>query len=270
MGSACALPRSRAPASRSLPRRGSTCPAERGSGLFPPLLASPSAESWGGRGVVRLPAHRESLCGRAGPVCRSVGPAAARYVRAQGLWAGVTDREREIPGGGGAVLPWSRCQRRRLPKTWLGERLCRKGNSPRRTLPGSGRSERGGAGSCPRWGTPPGKRGAATAARRDEERARLSLSRRGALEREPGSCGKVSPCPPSPPGSPRRGCGRPADGRCPFKTCSPPVPGRGSDLWALTAPLITSRAPAPPPAPDWSAGRYAAPWLAGRFPWANL
>lgn len=36
---------------------------------------------------------------------RPGGPAAARYVRAQGLRAGMTDREREIPGGGGAALP---------------------------------------------------------------------------------------------------------------------------------------------------------------------
>lgn len=170
----------------------------------------------------------------------------------------MSDREREIPGGGGAALPWSRCQRRRLPETWRGEQLWRKGNSAGRTLPGSGRSERGGAGSFPRWGTPPGERGAATAAPRDEGRARLSLCRRGALEREPERGGKVSPCPPSPPRSPRRGGGGPGGRRCPFKTCSPPVPPRGSDLWALTAPLITSRAPAPPPAPDWSAGRYAA------------
>lgn len=36
---------------------------------------------------------------------RPGGPAAARYVRAQGLRAGMTDRERGIPAGGGAALP---------------------------------------------------------------------------------------------------------------------------------------------------------------------
>lgn len=84
----------------------------------------------------------------------------------------------------------------------------------------------------------------------------------GAFELGPEHGGEVprwSPgCPPA-----RR---RPRRRRCPFKTCSPPVPGRGSDLWALTAPLITSSAPAPPPPRHWPAGRYAALPLAGCFP----
>lgn len=199
-------------------------------------------------------------CGRPGPDGLSVGPAAARYVRAQGLRAGVTDREGEIPGGGGAraALPWSHCQRRRLPETWRGDRLWRKGNSPGSTVPGSGRSERSGAGSCPRWGTPPGKQAAATAARRDKGPARLSLSRRRCVRAGAGELRESLPLPALAPAIPPWCGGGPADGRCPFKTCSPPVPGRGSDLWALTAPLITSRAPAPPAPPDWPAGRYAA------------
>lgn len=79
--------------------------------------ASPCAESWG-EPAADAPevALWESRAGEG----RAGGPAAARFVRAQGLRAGMTDREREIPGGGGAgaALPRSPCQRRRLPETW--------------------------------------------------------------------------------------------------------------------------------------------------------
>lgn len=134
--------------------------AGRGVGALPPRL------SLGRKPGGRLPARQQLLCGRGGPVGRaggSVGPAAARYVRAQGLRAGMTDRERDIPGGGGAgaALPWSRCQRRRLPETWraraaFGEREAVREGRYR----GAGGAS-GAARACfPRWSTPPrGTRG---------------------------------------------------------------------------------------------------------------
>lgn len=86
------------------------------------------------------------------------------------------------------------------------------------------RAERtGGAGSFPRWGTPPGKRGAAAAVRGDEEQARLPLSRRGAFEPGPERGGEVRRWSP---GCPRRG-GGPGGGAAPLRPARRQFQGEG-------------------------------------------
>lgn len=108
----------------ALSRRRTTSPVKRGSGLFPPPPAPPGAESWGAGSRPR----QKLLRGRPGPG-RAGGPAAARYVRAQGLRAGMTDSEREIPGGGGSGSGAASAGGSRRPGGE--ERLWRKGTSPR-------------------------------------------------------------------------------------------------------------------------------------------
>lgn len=110
---------------------------------------------------------------------RAGAPAAARYVRAQGLRAGVTDSEREIPGGGGAAaaLPWSRCQPRRLPAS----AAVQTGKQSGKDAPGGVRAGGRAARAAPPGGARrPGSRGQAAAVRGCEERARLAVARRGA------------------------------------------------------------------------------------------
>lgn len=97
MDSACAPPRSRGPAFCSLSHLRTMCPVKRRSGLFPSRRLIPKA---GRGGTHRLPEDQKLLCGRAGEG-PTLGPAAMRYVRAQGLRARMTDRGRDIPGGGG-------------------------------------------------------------------------------------------------------------------------------------------------------------------------
>lgn len=110
----------------ALSRRRTTSPVKRGSGLFPP----PPRASWCRELGGRLPAAPEVAPWetRAGPG-RAGGPAAARYVRAQGLRAGMTDSEREIPGGGGSGSGAASAGGSRRPGGE--ERLWRKGTSPR-------------------------------------------------------------------------------------------------------------------------------------------
>lgn len=68
-----------------------------------------------------------------------------------------------------------------------------KGKQRGKELPGSERSERAARGRSPGGALRLGNRGAAAAVRGDEERARLSLSRRGALEPRPERGGEVPP-----------------------------------------------------------------------------
>lgn len=154
---------------------------------------SPCAES---RGAVSRGARSCSM--REPVACRSVGPAAARYVRAQGLLAGMTAREREIPGGGGAAMPWSRCQRRRFPETWRGARLWRKGKQTAEHAAVEREERAGQRGSLPCGARRLGSQGQGCAGAGSEP----GFASPGALQPQPRSCGPVSLCPPSsPPGS---------------------------------------------------------------------